>query len=67
MVGSSHESLHYARPPQTGWATVAGFGRTQPLGPALEFAPPLVITKEELDRALGVLDEVLTEPHVRAR
>lgn len=31
------------------------------MGPALEFAPPLVITKEELDRAISVLDEVLTE------
>jgi len=31
------------------------------MGPALEFAPPLVITKEELERAVGILDQVLTE------
>ncbi|MBU2600893.1 MAG: aspartate aminotransferase family protein [Actinobacteria bacterium] len=31
------------------------------MGPALEFAPPLVISKDELDWAVSVLDEVLSE------
>ena len=31
------------------------------MGPALEFAPPLVISEEELAWAVGVLDEVLSE------
>jgi len=31
------------------------------MGPALEFAPPLIITTEEIDWALEVLDECLTE------
>jgi adenosylmethionine-8-amino-7-oxononanoate aminotransferase len=30
------------------------------MGPALEFAPPLIITKQELDFALRILDEVLS-------
>ncbi len=36
------------------------------MGPALEFAPPLVITKDEIDRALTIIDECLTEEE-RAR
>ncbi|MHB0979964.1 MAG: aminotransferase family protein [Thermoleophilia bacterium] len=31
------------------------------MGPALEFAPPLMISKEELDWAVQIVDEVLTE------
>ncbi len=31
------------------------------MGPALEFAPPLVISKDELDWAVKVLDEVLSD------
>jgi adenosylmethionine-8-amino-7-oxononanoate aminotransferase len=31
------------------------------MGPALEFAPPLIITKEEIDWAVEVLDEVFLE------
>jgi adenosylmethionine-8-amino-7-oxononanoate aminotransferase len=36
------------------------------MGPALEFAPPLVITEDELSRAVAVLDEALSEEE-RAR
>jgi 4-aminobutyrate aminotransferase-like enzyme len=36
------------------------------MGPALEFAPPLIITTEEIDWGLRVLDECLTEEE-RAR
>ena len=31
------------------------------MGPALEFAPPLIIQKEEIDWALKILDQVITE------
>jgi len=36
------------------------------MGPALEFAPPLIITKDEIDWAVKILDECLTEEE-RAR
>ena len=31
------------------------------MGPALEFAPPLIIRKEEIDWAVKILDQVITE------
>jgi putrescine aminotransferase len=31
------------------------------MGPALEFAPPLIIQKEEIDWAIKILDQVITE------
>jgi adenosylmethionine-8-amino-7-oxononanoate aminotransferase len=31
------------------------------MGPALEFAPPLIIRKEEIDEAIKILDECITE------
>jgi len=31
------------------------------MGHALEFAPPLIIQKEEIDEAVKILDECLTE------
>ena len=31
------------------------------MGAALEFAPPLIIQKEEIDWAIKILDEVITE------
>jgi adenosylmethionine-8-amino-7-oxononanoate aminotransferase len=31
------------------------------MGPALEFAPPLIISKDELEWAVGILDQVLSE------
>jgi len=31
------------------------------MGPALEFAPPLIIQKEEIDWAVRILDQVITE------
>ncbi len=31
------------------------------MGPALEFAPPLIISEEELSRAVDILDQVLSE------
>jgi 4-aminobutyrate aminotransferase-like enzyme len=31
------------------------------MGPALEFAPPLIIQKEHIDEAIKVLDECITE------
>ena len=31
------------------------------MGQALEFAPPLIIRKEEIDGAVKILDECLTE------
>jgi putrescine aminotransferase len=31
------------------------------MGPALEFAPPLIIQKEEIDWALKILNQVITE------
>ena len=31
------------------------------MGPALEFAPPLIIQREDIDRAVSILDECLSE------
>ena len=31
------------------------------MGHALEFAPPLIIQKEEIDQAIRILDESITE------
>ena len=31
------------------------------MGPALEFAPPLIIQKEEIDQAVKIIDECITE------
>ena len=31
------------------------------MGMALEFAPPLIIQKKDIDKVIGVLDEVITE------
>jgi len=31
------------------------------MGPALEFAPPLIIPKEEIDWAVKILDQVISE------
>jgi len=31
------------------------------MGQALEFAPPLIIRKEEIDEAIRILDECITE------
>jgi adenosylmethionine-8-amino-7-oxononanoate aminotransferase len=31
------------------------------MGPALEFAPPLIIQKEEIDWAVKILDQVISE------
>ena len=31
------------------------------MGQALEFAPPLIIQKEEIDEAIKILDECITE------
>jgi 4-aminobutyrate aminotransferase-like enzyme len=31
------------------------------MGPALEFAPPLIIQKEEIDQAVKILDQVISE------
>ncbi|NWF54100.1 MAG: aminotransferase class III-fold pyridoxal phosphate-dependent enzyme [Syntrophaceae bacterium] len=31
------------------------------MGPALEFAPPLIIRKDEIDWAIKILDQVITE------
>jgi 4-aminobutyrate aminotransferase-like enzyme len=31
------------------------------MGQALEFAPPLIIQKEEIDEATEILDECITE------
>jgi len=33
----------------------------KPMGCALEFAPPLIITREDIDEALGVLDRCISE------
>ena len=39
--------------------------KAAPAGNALEFAPPLVITREEIDRAVAILDACIAE-EVRA-
>jgi len=31
------------------------------MGQALEFAPPLIIRKEEIDKAIKIIDECITE------
>jgi len=31
------------------------------MGQAMEFAPPLIIQKEEIDAAIKILDECITE------
>jgi len=31
------------------------------MGPALEFAPPLIIQKEEIDEAIKILDQSISE------
>ena len=37
------------------------------MGCALEFAPPLIITKAEIDEALNVLDQCITEEEENMR